>query len=128
MNVFSFTGNLGKDCRVGGSGSGAYCGFSVAVKSGYGDKAQTHWVDCTLWGKQAESKLPDYLLKGQMVAISGEFGTREHEGKTYITCRVNSCDLVGGKSDNSAPREQAAPKPQQQAQKPDDFDPDSIPF
>ena len=128
MNVFSFTGNIGKDCRVGGSGSGAYCGFSVASKSGYGDKAQTNWIDCTIWGKQAESKLPEYLLKGQQVAISGELGTREHDGKTYLTCRVNSCDLVGGKSDNAEPR-QAAPRPKNSDPAPDDaFDDESIPF
>lgn len=125
MNVFSFTGNIGKDCRTGGSGNGAYCGFSVAVKSGYGDKEQTNWIDCTLWGTRAEGKLPGYLLKGQMVAVSGELGTREHDGKTYLTCRVNSIDLVGGKSDNAAPRQQAAPQQNQPA--PDDLD-DDIPF
>jgi len=132
MNVWSFTGNIGKDCRTGGSGTGAYCGFSVAVKSGYGDKAQTNWVDCTIWGKQAESKLPEYLLKGQQVAISGEFGTREHDGKTYITCRVNSVDLVGGKSEggNAPARNASAASPAPQPAPTHDFDSfdDDIPF
>lgn len=125
MNIFSFTGNLGRDAEVRQAGNSSVCGFSVAVKSGFGDKAQSIWIDCSLWGKQAESKLPEYLLKGQQVAISGELGTREHDGKTYLTCRVNSVDLVGGKSDNAAPRQQAAPQQSQQA--PDDLD-DSIPF
>ena len=126
MNVFSFTGNLGKDCRTGNAGGTAVCNFSVAVKSGYGDNAVTHWVDVALWGKQAESKLPDYLKKGQMVAVSGELGTREHEGKTYLTCRANSVDLIG-KRDESAP----APATAQQAQRPappaDDLS-DDVPF
>lgn len=127
MNVFSFTGNLGKDCRTGTAGSTSVCNFSVAVKSGWGDKAQTLWIDCAMFGKQAEGKLPDYLLKGQQVAVSGELGTREHEGKTYLTCRVASVDLVGGKSD-----QQQAPAPQQQQQAPaqqaaDPFD-DDCPF
>jgi len=126
MNVFSFTGNLGKDCRKG-TGSTAVVNFGVGVKSGFGDKAQTIWIDCALWGKQAESKLSDYLLKGQQVAVSGELGTREHEGKVYLTCRVNSIDLVGGKRDESAPQQsqrQAGPNttPDQ-----DKFD-DDIPF
>ena len=126
MNIFSFTGNLGKDCRIGAAGSSAVCNFNVAVKSGWGDKAQTLWIDCALWGKQAESKLPEYLLKGQQVAVSGELGSREHEGKTYLTCRVNSVDLVGGKSDS--PVQPSAPAPTQAAKPPvDDFDED-IPF
>jgi single-strand DNA-binding protein len=126
MNVFSFTGNLGRDAEVRQAGSSTVCGFSVAVKSGFGDKAQSIWIDCSIWGKQAEGKLPGYLLKGQQVAISGELGTREHNEKTYITCRVNSVDLVGGKSDNAEPR-QAAPRKTDPAPA-DNFGDDSIPF
>jgi len=127
MNVFSFTGNLGKDCRKG-TGSTVVLNFGVGVKSGFGDKAQTIWIDCALWGKQAESKLSDYLLKGQQVAVSGELGAREHEGKTYLTCRVNSIDLVGGKRDESAPQQQPKPAPSQQGTiGPDSLD-DDIPF
>lgn len=132
MNIFSFTGNLGRDCRTGEVSGTAVCNFAVAVKSGFGDHEQTLWVDCALWGKQAASKLPDYLLKGQQVAVSGELGTKEHEGKTYLTLNVNSISLVGSKGDNSPAPQQQAPKqePQQQAsqQAPaDDFDSD-IPF
>lgn len=127
MNCFSFTGNLGKDCRTGNAGGTAVCNFSVAVKSGYGDNAVTHWVDVALWGRQAESKLPDYLKKGQMVAVSGELGTREHEGKTYLTCRANSVDLIG-KRDESAPAPQQSRPATQAAPAPmDDFD-DAVPF
>ena len=131
MNIFSFTGNLGKDCRVGKAGNSTVCNFNVAVKSGFGNNEQTLWVDCALWGKQAESKLPEYLLKGQKVAVSGELGQREHEGKMYLTCNVNSIDLTGDKGST-----QAQPAPQQQApeqqnkpmSEPDfDFDSD-IPF
>ena len=128
MNNFSFTGNLGKDCRTGNVSGSAVVNFAVAVKSGWGDKAQTLWIDCALWGKQAESRLSEYLLKGQQVAVSGELGSREHDGKTYLTCRVNSVDLVGGKSDTPAPQQpaqatQAAPASSGTS----DFD-DDIPF
>lgn len=106
MNTFSATGNLGKDCRVNQTTNSTVCGFALAVKSGYGDNAQTLWIDCSVWGKQAESRLPEYLVKGQQVAVSGELGQREHEGKNYLTLRVNSIDLIGGKSENSAPAQQ----------------------
>jgi single-strand DNA-binding protein len=130
MNVITVTGNLGKDCRTGNQGGTAVCNFTVAVKSGYGDKEQTLWLDCALWGKQAESKLPQYLTKGAQVAVSGELGTREHEGKTQLTCRVASISLVGGRREDahpaaasSAPATPRQPKPSSM----DDFD-DDIPF
>ena len=115
MNVFTFTGNLGRECRTANNGT-AVCNFAVAVKSGFGDKATTLWIDCALWGKQAESKLVNYLVKGQQVAVSGELGMREHEGKSYLTCRVSSISLVGGQAQggqsgaNQPPPTQAPPQ------------------
>lgn len=124
LNNFCFTGNLGKDCRMGNAGGYAVCNFSVAVKSGFGNNEQTLWVDVSLWGKAAEGKLPDYLLKGQQVAVSGELGTREHEGKTYLTCRANSVSLIGKRDEShaSAAPVRNEPKP---ASAEDD---DGIPF
>lgn len=123
MNLFAFTGNLGGDVKVNQVSGSTVANFSVAVKSGYGDKAQTNWIAVSLWGKQAESKLVDYLVKGQMVAVTGELSTREHDGKTYLQVRANSVDLVGGKSDGGS--QQQAPKPQQAA---DDDLSEDIPF
>ena len=133
MNVLTVTGNLGQDAEVKPVNSTTVCNFSVAAKAGFGDKAQTVWLDCALWGKQAESALPGYLVKGQQVAVSGELSTFESEkGKTYLKLRCNSVDLVGKKDDSAKP----APAPQKQESKPaaggqagDDFDDDSlIPF
>lgn len=127
MNLFAATGNLGKDCRKGEVGGTSVLNFSIGVKSGYGDKVQTLWVDCALWGKQADSKLADYLVKGQKVAVTGELGQREHEGKNYLTLRVASIDLCGGKSDSQPqPQPQPQSKPASQ-QAPDKYDID-VPF
>lgn len=114
MNVLVVSGNIGKDAVVRKAGEQSVAGFSLAMKSGYGEKAQTIWLDCSLWGKQAESGLVQYLKKGQFVVLSGELGTREHEGKTYLTLRVNDVTL-GGKSEqsNQQPQQQ---QPQRQAQ------------
>ena len=134
MNNFCFTGNLGGDVKVNSTGGSTVANFSVAVKSGFGDKAQTMWIACALWGKQAESKLIDYLTKGQQVAVTGELSTREHDGKTYLQVRVSTIHLVGGKSESGqqqAPRQQQAQQRQQQSPQPapnfDSFD-DDIPF
>ena len=126
MNVFTCTGNLGKDCEVKNFSGTAVCNFSVAFKAGFGEKAQSIWLDCALWGKQAESKLVDYLKKGQSVAVSGELGSREHNGKTYLTMRVSSISLVGGKTE---PAQQPEPAPASTPQPEPDFDfDDDIPF
>lgn len=136
MNVFTFSGNLGNDCRSNTVGGQTVVNFSVACKSGFGDKAQTNWIDCALWGKRGES-LQQYLTKGAQVVVSGELGTREHDGKTYLTVRVNDVSLVGGKSQGQAapaqhpaqarPQQQAAPQQRAPMEPPIDFDSD-IPF
>ncbi len=123
MNVLTVTGNLGKDCRKNEVNGTTVVNFPVAAKSGFGDKEQTIWLDCALWGKRGETRLPEFLVKGAQVAVSGELGTREHDGKTYLTLRVSDVTLVGGKP--SGEREQA-PQPTQPApvqDTADDFDP-----
>jgi single-strand DNA-binding protein len=135
MNVFTVTGNLGQDAEVKQVNTTTVCNFSVAAKAGFGDKAQTIWLDCALWGKQAESALPGYLVKGQQVAVSGELSTFEAtSGKTYLKLRCNSVDLIGKKDDSAkaAPTQTATAQAPVQAQASgaepiDDFE-DDIPF
>lgn len=98
----------------------------MAVNSGYGDKAVTSWINCNLWGKQAESLAP-YLLKGTKVAVSGEFTLRPYTAKdgtekTSADVRVNSLTLLGNK--DSA--KDNAPQPQQASDNAQ-YDPE-IPF
>lgn len=118
MNVFTASGNIGRDAEVRNAGGTSVAGFSLAVKSGYGDKAQTVWVDCSLWGKQAESGLVQYLKKGQFVVVTGELGTREHEGKTYVTLRVSNVTLGGKQDSQKTAQGQHQGYQQQQQQRP----------
>lgn len=102
MNTWAFTGNIGRDAEVKYLASGsAVCEFSVAVKSGYGDKEKTNWVRCAMFGKKAEGQLPTYLLKGTQVAVSGELELQEWEGQNgkgaALSVRVDNIDLLGGK-------------------------------
>ena len=125
MNNAQFTGNLTKDCVVR-QGATAMCFFTIAVNSGFGEKKHTDYVDCAIFGKQAEGGLVPYLIKGKMVGVTGDIilKTREHEGKTYsnLNLSVHRLDLLGG---NTEPTQQQAPA--QQAAKVDQFD-DDIPF
>lgn len=130
MNVLTATGHIGQDCKTNNVGGTAVCNFSVAMKAGFGDKTQTVWLDCSLWGKAAEGKLPDYLVKGQQVAVSGELSTFEADnGKTYLKLRCNSVDLIGKRDDSPSQQPaQSAPAPTGQMPEPiHDLD-DDIPF
>lgn len=113
---FSDVVRLGKDAVTRHTQAGkAVTGFSAAVDSGYGDNKQTLWLDCSAWGERYEKVAP-YLTKGSQVFVQGELGTREHEGKTYITIRVSEIKLVGGKPSSEAPKPSRAPteRPQQE--------------
>jgi len=143
MNNWTFTGNLGKDCEVRTTQSGmTVCTFSVAVKSGYGDNAKTTWANCALFGKRAEGGLPQYLVKGAQVCISGEacLDEWEKDGVKNKTLKVNvdKLDLVGGNTlaqqapqqgFQQAPPQQQAPQqfaPQQPPQAPQQFAPQQM--
>lgn len=136
-NNISIIGRLGRDGEGKQAGSTALFEFSVAEDVGYGDRKTTNWWKVQLWGKQAESRVVDFLTKGQQVAVFGEVTMREwtdKDGNKRLSpeIRANSVQLVGSKSDNAVPRdsEPAAP-PQRRESAPaprmDDMD-DDIPF
>ena len=109
MNIWCFTGNLGRDAAVRFTASGTrITSFSVAVKSGFGNNEATTWVNCTIWGDRGE-KLEPYLVKGQLVGVSGEACLREYdkdgEKRYSMDLRVNDVTLLGKKQD-SAPQQQ----------------------
>ena len=127
MNLYAFTGRLGRDCETRFTQSGmAICSFSVAVDYGYGDNKGTNWIRCSLFGKRAEGNLPQYLLKGTQVGISGELRVREYEDnegarRTSVEVNVNTLDLLGSKQDGAAQntnRAQQQPPARQPAQPP----------
>ena len=140
MNNLNAIGRVGaKDAITRYTQSGEpVTGWSMAVDSGYGDKKQTLWIDCSAWGKRFE-RVAEYITKGAQLGVTGELGTREHEGKTYITLRVADVTLIGSKQEGQenaggghggsrggAPqRQRPAPATQQPT---DDFADDDIPF
>ena len=92
MNIFSFTGNLGQDAETKHLQSGtAICTFSVPVKKGFGDNQKTTWIRCNLWGKRVES-LSQYLNKGTLVGVTGEFFMSEWE-KDGVKNRMPEVDV-----------------------------------
>lgn len=113
MNSWNFTGNLGRDCEQRFTpGGDPVVSFSVGVQSGYGEKKQTTWANCQMWGKRGESVAP-YLTKGQQVGICGEVNLREWTDKDggkrqSLDVRVNDLTLLGKKNEQPT-KEKAAP-------------------
>lgn len=110
MNVWNFTGNLGRDAEVRYTAdSTAITSFSVAVKSGYGDREATTWVNCTMWGDRGV-KVQPFLMKGQLVGVSGEACLRQYDkdGETRYSMdlRVNDVTLLGKKQEAGEPQQQ----------------------
>lgn len=98
MNNCSFIGRAGKDAETRFTQGGKpVTSWSIAVDCGWGDKKQTIWIDCNGWGERF-GKVGEHIKKGNQVGVTGELGTREYNGKTYITLNVQSVTLVGGKS------------------------------
>lgn len=110
MNSLNFTGNLGQDAEQRNLPDGtSIVSMSVPCKAGFGDKAVTTWLRCTLFGKRGESVMP-YLKKGTMVGISGEFSARDYTDKDgnkrqSLEVRINDLTLLGGRKDEARPTE-----------------------
>lgn len=111
MITITTAGNCGKDAETRTAGSGTVTSWSLAAKSGFGDRATTTWFDCSLWGKRGEA-LKEYISKGGAMTVSGQLTTREYEGKTYLGIDVNEVALQGGpRNEPVRHREIDPPKP-----------------
>lgn len=113
MNFAHFAGRLGRDAELRNTPDGkTVLNFALAVDTGYGDRKETLWIDCALWGDRSE-KLAQYLTKGKQVTIAGDVGLRTFEKRdgsagASITCNVQRLTLQGGNA-ASEPAHQPAP-------------------
>ena len=131
MKNITIAGGIGRDAELRTTQNGdKVAGFSVAVDDGVGQNKGTLWFDVSIWGKRAET-LAQYLTKGSRVAVSGDLGRREHDGKVYLTVRANEVTLLGGgKRDDAGASGDgygSGGRPSNQASSRPDFD-DEIPF
>lgn len=128
MFVLTISGNLTADAEVKILSSGkTVCNFTVAVNHGSGEHKKTTYVDCGVWGKRAESTLPQYLLKGTKVIVTGAPETRAYtpkdggEPRGVLTIPlVDQLELCGGTRPQN-PQGQNQNVPQQSAAEDDDI-------
>src|SRR5690625_3132055 len=131
MIYVTVSGNVGRDAELRQAGGTDVLNFNVAATSGFGEREQTLWVRCALWGKRGAS-LAQYIKKGSRVTVIGELSTEEYNGATQLNCRVAEIklqDSAGGQQPaqaSSAPQQQTPQAPQAPSESLD-FD-DDVPF
>lgn len=103
MNYGHFAGRLGRDAELRYTqDSKPVANFALAVDTGWGDRKETLWIDCSLWGERGE-KLAPYLTKGKPLTVSGDLGLRTFEKRdgtvgASITLNVQRVTLQGAGS------------------------------
>ncbi len=113
MKQITIAGTVGKDAITRRTGNGdPVTSWPVAVEERNGREKRTLWFDVSMWGKRGEA-LGQFIGKGTRICVSGEFSTREHEGKTYLTLRADQVTLMGGgeQRDDRAGRDPARQAP-----------------
>lgn len=128
-------GNITKDATLRTTQGGKdVLSFTIAVNHGSKDQPRTEYIDCSVWGERARSKLGEYLVKGAKVAVNGIPGVNAYvadngEARGSITLMVDQIELMGGNSQGQGGQAAPAPArgqrqqpPAQQEQTPDDLD------
>jgi len=95
MIIATVAGNSCKDATTREAGSSTVTGFSIAGETGFGDRKQTHFFSCSIWGARGVA-LEQHILKGSKLTVTGEYSEREYEGKVYKEINVTNVALQGG--------------------------------
>jgi single-strand DNA-binding protein len=115
FNKVILMGNLTRDIEVRHTANNNAVGnFGLAVNEKYGEKETTCFVDCTAWGKTAET-MSQHLHKGDPVLVEGRLTLEQWDDKngggkrSKHTVTVDRFTFVGGKkaSDGRTPAEKA---------------------
>lgn len=124
MTIMIVNGRIGRDAELKYTSDGtAFAGFNVAYNYGRkGDDGNrpSQWVQCTMWGKQAEA-LCSYLTKGTGVLVTLEDvhinEYQKNDGTTGSALRGRVLKFEFGMN---APKQdgQQTQQPQQQQQRP----------
>ena len=123
MLTMTIAGNVGKDAVLRNTqGGDPVLGFSIAIDNGKdknGNKRDSTWVQCNIWGKRADS-LNSFITKGTKLVVTGRPGVDVYEGKGRLTLSVQDLTFMGGAKERS---EQDAPSSNRS-----DLDDSEIPF
>jgi len=96
MKNIVIAGNCTKDAETRTTQSGSkVTGVSIAVNGFSNGEKTVDFFDVSMWGKRGEAMV-QFAQKGSKLCVSGELGTREHNGKTYLTVNASDFTPMGG--------------------------------
>lgn len=96
MKSITIAGNCTKDAEVRTTQSGTkVAGFSVAVNGYESGEKTTTYFDVSIFGARAET-VTRFATKGAKICVTGDFSTREYNGKTYLQVRGSDFTPMGG--------------------------------
>ncbi len=141
VNKVILVGNLGQDPEMRTLDNGtAVTSLRLATTERYKDRngeqqEHTEWHSVKVWGKLAEI-VNQYCRKGKQVYVEGKIQTRkwtDKEGHDRYSTEIVASEVkfLGGKSDDSGPRQERATSQRSQAREPDvapPMDDGDIPF
>jgi single-strand DNA-binding protein len=96
MKNITIAGNCTKDGELRTTQSGQkVASVSIAVNGYSNGEKTTDYFDVSMWGKRGEAMMK-FANKGAKLCVSGELGTREYNGKTYLTVNAHDFTPMGG--------------------------------
>ena len=111
LNVIVLQGRLVEHPELKQTRDGVnLCHFTVANETGYGERKQTNFVDCTAWKTTAEF-IVKWFKKGDQIGVDGQLIQRRYldkEGnhRSAYEINVREATFMGG-----LPKEEKADKP-----------------
>lgn len=135
MNNCVILGRLGADPEIAYTNSQTpILKFSLANDTGYGEKKQTNWFRCAMFGERGV-KLAEFLKKGSQVVVVGEVTLNTYENKegvekSSLNLNVRELSFAGSKDKDGdeAPAKSRTSRPAGKPQAQAGFDDDDIPF
>lgn len=122
VNAVAISGNLGSDAELRQTQSGTnILSMAVAVNERRKDQSgewsdYTNWVDCTVFGKRAES-LAQYLVKGTKVSIQGRLHQskwqRDGQNRSRLEVIVDEIEFMSSRQEQPSVSPQVAYAAQQ---------------
>lgn len=109
MQTLTIAGNVGNVKDLKTVGNDEVLNFSIAVDNGKdknGERRESTWYDCALWGKRAASLAP-HITKGLKLVVSGRPSARAHDGKAYLGLTVNELTFMGSSQSSGEGRQEA---------------------
>lgn len=92
-----------------------YARFRIAINQGYGDKSNTTFMSCSVFGRLAEI-VEKYTQKGSKIGFNGRMQVMEYEDKNGVKRKdievtISDMEMLNGFKTKESERPAGVPKP-----------------